>query len=43
MAVLAEVVVEGGVDGAELLLCLHLPEAERGPTPLPVRAGSAAL
>lgn len=31
VAVLVEVVVEGGMDGAELLQRLHLPEAEHGP------------
>jgi len=31
VAVLVEVIVEGGVDGAELLQGLHLPEAEHGP------------
>jgi hypothetical protein len=31
VAVLVEVVVEGGVDGAELLQRLQLPEPQRGP------------
>jgi len=31
LAVLVEVVVEGGVDGAELSQSLDLPEAEHGP------------
>ena len=31
MTILIEVVVEGGVDGAELLQGLHLPESQHGP------------
>ena len=37
VAILIEVVVEGGVDGAELLQRLHLPEAEHRPFPSPER------